>query len=793
MGSLDFFGSREDLLEIVFLEDHLFPEREKFSIVFEDQFNIDSARAAIGEIDEWFSRHGGAHRDSQKRLRDGFDLDLMPDDLECQCSHCIGDYRSKLRDVVFRQSLDRIDVGVNWVQDNIEKVNDYEIRNYVIGLQNHLEDDIHSVRARLKRASLNKLDKQIKNNFRSKFSYDTVIAHRYMEKLRPFFETYLAERELDRDLIDDNEYDRFRMQLGINLWNNERFLRREFSKLVRSVLFLKRKDISSTILQDYLGQFWLHSGARQIKRKIIYHMGPTNSGKTYEAVQRLCEVSKGCYLAPLRLLASELYDTMNAKGVKTTLLTGEEVIELEGATHFSSTVEMAKFHEVFDCVVIDEIQMMSDPQRGWAWTRAFVNIFSPEVHICGDATVKDLVEKIVELTGDELEIRRYERMTKLVQDDEPITLGEMQKHDALIVFSRRDALNYKRDLETLGFKVSIVYGRLGPEVRREQARKFDEGETDIMVSTDAIAMGMNLPIKRIVFSTLSKFIDSQEYPISDSEIKQISGRSGRFKRFPKGHVTCLGRVEGGVARINEAMAAQLPQKTKSMVGPDLDIFQSVNSALSEHNLLALTLSEFLRLFNTMTFKEPFYCVDLSEMIELAEMVEEADKGRSLHNSETFGFACAPVNMGLVEHVQYYVWILNRFVRALPIENEQIDHTSDNIDYLESSIKCVELYQWLSRHFHGKHFEFNHSELMNNKIMAIERLNELLSQKLIRYCRSCGNKLADDVKFNICENCFRKRRFNRRPPQRRSSPHKKKSTSNRRGQSSSQKTSRRKRR
>ena len=107
-------------------------------------------------------------------------------------------------------------------------------------------------------------------------------------------------------------------------------------------------------------------------------------------------------------------------------------------------------------------------------------------------------------------------------------------------------MKYKHELEKCGFKVSIVYGRLSPEVRREQARKFDSGETDIIVSTDAIAMGMNLPIKRIVFSTLTKYINAKEFPISKSEIKQISGRAGRFNRYPTGYVNCLSRVDNGL-------------------------------------------------------------------------------------------------------------------------------------------------------------------------------------------------------------------------------------------------------
>jgi len=412
----------------------------------------------------------------------------------------------------------------------------------------------------------------------------------------------------------------------------------------------------------------------------------------------LCAAKKGCYLAPLRLLASELYDTMNSKGVKTTLLTGEEVVEIPDATHFSSTIEMAKLQQRFDCCVIDEIQMLTDPQRGWAWTRALVNIQADEIHLCGDHSVLELVKKILALCGDTLEIKEYTRMTELNVLNHQIPLTQMQKNDALIVFSRRNALRYKADLEELDFKVSIVYGRLSPEVRREQARKFDEGETDIMVSTDAIAMGMNLPVKRIVFSALSKFINDRENPLTFSEIKQIAGRAGRYKRFPVGEVTTLNRVEDGLRTLKDALAHHLGQSDKAMVGPDLDIFSSVNNALLANSLPTLKLSEFLRLFNTMTFQKPFYCVDMKEMIELAEMVEVADEDRTLSNAEIFGFACAPVNLGLIEHVQYYLWILNHYVDNQSIYNEPIDDSSDNIDYLETSIKCVELFQWLSRHF-----------------------------------------------------------------------------------------------
>lgn len=430
----------------------------------------------------------------------------------------------------------------------------------------------------------------------------------------------------------------------------------------------------------------------------------------------------------------------------TTLLTGEEVIEKQGATHFSSTIEMAKLHQSFDCCVIDEIQMISDPQRGWAWTRALINMRAPEIHLCGDGSVLNLVQDILKLTGDHLEVKYYERMTELKVEDHPVSLKELQRSDALIVFSRRNALKYKAELEKQNFKVSVIYGMLSPEVRREQARKFDEGETDIIVSTDAIAMGMNLPVKRIVFSSFSKFIDGREYQLSMSDVKQISGRAGRYGRFPTGLVTCLqsAQHQQGLAILRRSLTGQLEDKTQAMVGPDLDIFRQVNDALTENKLKTLDLSEFLRLFYTMSFIKPFNCVQLSEMIEITEMVEKINESeQTLSMSEIFGFACAPVNLGLIDHVQYFLAMVTKFVQAKVITLELIDAQSTNIDYLETAIKCMELYQWLARHFDNKNFSYDRDQLQENKLGAIEQLNFLLSEKSSRYLFNVSDRFSFD--------------------------------------------------
>jgi ATP-dependent RNA helicase SUPV3L1/SUV3 len=754
---------REAIVETCLIEDFIFPVTSTYPLLVDGKFSAELVSSYADLFRVWTEEKMANHSATQELLKINFDLKLNDRELSCQCVQCLGDYRTQVREAVYATQSALIDKTEEKLHEWVLTRKISDVSNAVFDLKKNLDRNFHQMRNKLKRSSVNKLENEVKAHFRSKFGPKSDLGKVYKEKLTVFFNTLLVEQGLKPELVSHEEYDRFYLQLETNIWKGEVFLRKEFERFTSAILALKRKDVSSAILRDYLGQFWLHADARRLNRRVIYHMGPTNSGKTYHAIEALCQAKKGCYLAPLRLLASELFDTMNNKGVKTTLLTGEEVIELPDSTHYSSTIEMAKLQERFECCVIDEVQMLTDPQRGWAWTRALVNIQADEIHLCGDHSVLELVKKILELCGDTLEIREYTRMTELKVMNHQIPLSQLQKSDALIVFSRRNALKYKADLEELGFKVSIVYGRLSPEVRREQARKFDEGETDIMVSTDAIAMGMNLPVRRIVFSALSKFVDDKEHPLTYSEIKQIAGRAGRFKRFPLGEVTTLNKVEEGLRTLGNALVHHLGQQDKAMVGPDLDIFSSVNHALESHSLPTLQLSEFLRLFNTMTFQKPFYCVDMKEMIELAEMVEAADEDRTLTNAEIFGFACAPVNLGLIEHVQYYLWILNHYVSNQSIYNEPIDDNSDNIDYLETSIKCVELYQWLSRHFNQKNFSFDEKLLLENKSKAIERLNVLLSDKIGKTCSSCGCKMPANARFNICDECFSSRRFARRPP------------------------------
>ena len=456
------FLQRENIISLIFIDDCLMPEKEIFYFGQDGGLTPAVLELHYAVLKKWVEGKETNHVETQKSFKENFNAELKSSQLACQCVACLADYRTRVREVVYDECVAAINDTKAKIEEQIALNKESAISDITTIYQNllrTLDKKFQQVQFRLKKSSLNRLESQIKALQDETFTYPSPLAKEHANNLILFFHRILSEEGHSPELVSDEEFTRFFKQLSSNIWRHEKYVVVKKKKLIKSILVLKRKDISSNILQEYLGQFWLHSHARKIPRKIIYHMGPTNSGKTYHAIQALAASRKGCYLAPLRLLAAELYDTLNGKGVKTTLLTGEEVIEIEDATHYSSTIEMAKLNEEFSCAVIDEIQMITDKQRGWAWTRALVNLHAYEVHVCGDGSVLDLVKQITELCGDELEVKNYERMTKLEVEDKPIVLSQLQKSDALIVFSRRNALKYKYDLEQVGFK-AVSYTHL---------------------------------------------------------------------------------------------------------------------------------------------------------------------------------------------------------------------------------------------------------------------------------------------------------------------------------------------
>ena len=183
----------------------------------------------------------------------------------------------------------------------------------------------------------------------------------------------------------------------------------------------------------------LYPAARSMKRHFVLHIGPTNSGKTHDAIEELIHADNGIYLAPLRLLAFELYERMNRGECPCSLVTGEEQFIIDGARHQSSTIEMLNVGQQYDVAVIDEAQMIADSERGGAWATAIMGVCAPRVHVCAAPEAEKRIIEIIRDCGDDYEIVRHRRMTPLVYEEKPFRFPEdVRAGDALIVFSRRN-------------------------------------------------------------------------------------------------------------------------------------------------------------------------------------------------------------------------------------------------------------------------------------------------------------------------------------------------------------------
>jgi ATP-dependent RNA helicase SUPV3L1/SUV3 len=281
----------------------------------------------------------------------------------------------------------------------------------------------------------------------------------------------------------------------------------------------------------YFDQFPL---ARSIKRQFIFHCGDTNSGKTYEALEELKKADKGVYLAPLRLMALENADILNDLGLPCNMITGEERILKEGARFVSSTIEMMDTNEIYDVAIIDEVQMLLDEKRGGFWTKALFGLAAKKIYLTGTEDAIPLLEKMFSIINENFIIKKFERKTKLTPINELISVKLIKKNDAIIAFSKVKVLELKTLLRSKGIKASVVYGNLSPELRRLEAEKFRTGVTDVLISTDAIGMGLNLPIQRVLFSSIQKFDGVSLRKLYSHEIKQIIGRAGRYGIFPEG-------------------------------------------------------------------------------------------------------------------------------------------------------------------------------------------------------------------------------------------------------------------
>lgn len=309
--------------------------------------------------------------------------------------------------------------------------------------------------------------------------------------------------------------------------------------------------------------YW-YPEARKLDRKIIFHSGPTNSGKTYNALQAFMGAKTGVYCGPLKLLAVEVFNKANADGVSCDLVTGEEKILVnkdEPSNHVSCTVEMISTEKEYDVAVIDEIQMIRDTQRGYAWTRALLGIRAKEVHLCGESAAIDIIKEVLNSIEETVEVKTYERLSPLQVSPKALgSLENVEDGDCIVCFNKQRLFSVCSELQRLNKQFAVIYGSLPPATKLNQAKRFNDPDDPckILVATDAIGMGLNLSIKRIIFSTMQKTVynnkseEKELEPINTSMALQIAGRAGRFKSGSDlGYVTTMREEELPMLKVRE--------------------------------------------------------------------------------------------------------------------------------------------------------------------------------------------------------------------------------------------------
>jgi len=496
---------------------------------------------------------------------------------------------------------------------------------------------------------------------------------------------------------------------------------------------------------DYLQCFPV---ARAMQRKVVAWLGPTNSGKTHRAVLALAAAPSGMYLGPLRLLALEQRDRVVELGTPCSLITGEER-DVQSETHSARTVEMTDFSRRFAVCVLDEMQLAFDRDRGWAWVAAYCGVAAETLIVTGPASAEPVIRQLGQLCGDDVEIHRLERQGELRYEGVLDWRG-VPPRSAVIGFSRAMVLELKAMFESRGLRVSVIYGGLSPEVRRNEARRFRENESDIVCATDAIGLGLNLPLDRVIFYETDKFDGEINRRLTEGELMQIAGRAGRGPGAT-GWVAAFSERDG--RRIAAALTE--PQRTPAVDKLPAAPTQMHVRAIAAHLRLD-RLGPILEFFRTrLTFPGGTFFPDVQDdVIAAAELVDL--HAAALPVEERYALACTPIDLD--EHLfrdVFSEW-LELLAAGKPVTFPRRVDGAGGLEALEETLKLITIYRWLALKFPGAFTDMARVEVLRRE--ATEQTQSILRRNWgkqglsRRECVQCGRALLPSTPHRTCREC-----------------------------------------
>ena len=483
--------------------------------------------------------------------------------------------------------------------------------------------------------------------------------------------------------------------------------------------YLKRFDYSEMVAY-----------ARTMDRKFVLHIGPTNSGKTYQALQELKKAEKGTYLCPLRLLALEVFDQLNMDGVPCSLLTGEERLDVPFSGITASTIEMADYDEQYDVAVIDEAQMISDSYRGDKWFRAIYCLNAKVIHVCLALEAASKIQSMLKGIGAKFSVIYHHRMAPLEFAGTLSSLEQVEAGDALIVFSRKSALAVAAELERKNIRASLVYGALPPASRREEVRRFVTGETKVVVATDAIGMGLSLPIRRIIFCETEKFDGFKTRLLLNEEIRQISGRAGRFGIYDKGYVLTMENTE----LIRNALT-EAPHQRRTITIPFPE------EALETSWPIDVLLSA----WSKIPLQKGITRTDMTDALFLYSLIKPY---RTRFDRKTlYQLIRCPFDVGKMKLVNFWKDCVRCAAFQLPLPEPEAGE--DSLEECETRYRQMDILHHIAS---AMHMEDNR---IDEKMQLSERINRLIAEDIVKYerrCAICESVIPAVQKSKFCKTC-----------------------------------------
>ena len=262
-------------------------------------------------------------------------------------------------------------------------------------------------------------------------------------------------------------------------------------------------------------------------QKIIALLGPTNTGKTHVAIEKMLEFNSGIFGLPLRLLAREVYDKCVKKigADKVALITGEEKIIPSSANYFICTVESMPKDKSVDFIAIDEIQMCTDRERGHIFTDRLLHARGEKLTMfLGSQIMAEIIKDLI----NNVEFEKKDRFSKLSYSGYK-KISRLDRKVAIIAFSIEEVYAIAELVRRQKGGAAIIMGSLSPKTRNSQVGLYQSGDVDYLIATDAIGMGLNMDIEEIYFSNLKKFDGKKTRRLNLIELSQIAGRAGRYK------------------------------------------------------------------------------------------------------------------------------------------------------------------------------------------------------------------------------------------------------------------------